>query len=71
MVNTGIKSIELFGSLLVPFKEKTVLGVPQRDAGQRGPVRHKLRHDHGWVASAPTMDLVSKTLRMLRQKACP
>jgi hypothetical protein len=71
MVNTGIKSIELFGSLLIPFKEKTVLGVPQPDAGRRSPIDHKLRHDYRWVASAPTMDLVSKIFAYVTAKSVP
>ncbi len=71
MVNTSIKSIELFGSLLVPFKEKTALGAPQRDAGPRSPVYHKVRHDHGWVASAPTMDLVSKIFAYVTAETVP
>ena len=65
MVKTGIRSIELFGSLLFPFKEETMLDVPQADAGRGTPVKHQLRHDHGRVASMPTMDVVGKNpLRM-------
>jgi hypothetical protein len=69
MVKTCIRSIELCGSLLFPFKEETGLDVPQPDAERSTPGEHRLRHDHGRVASVPTMDLVGKIVASVRAES--